>query len=126
MKPKTPAQDPLADEIEAITIIGRTLGNISDPAMRRRILTWASQCFLAEPLAESPAAGAAPTPAPAADATLAVDSLGDLFATAAPAVDDSLTFEAPAAAPAAQPPVKSLVNGFVKDFQRLVVEWQGA
>jgi hypothetical protein len=122
-QPRTPARDTLADEIEAIAVIGRALGNITDPAVRRRILAWATECFLSEPPARTADAPTARRAA-AADTTLAVDAIGEMFSASTSSHED-LAIE-PRVEPQADAPVKTLVHGFVTDFQRLVVEWQGA
>src|SRR5689334_20675170 len=128
MTPQFQVRDTLADELEAIAAIGRALANVPDPVARVRILRWAVDRFLPSEgpatSASTPASGSSAT-APAssstaaADQTLAVESLGELFAPDAPAPP---AVQQP---PAGKQPVETLVRGFVSDFQRLVVEWQG-
>jgi len=101
-------------ELDAIAVIGRTLGNIPDPEVRTRVLRWAIDRFGATQSGGT----AAPAVAKAADPALAVDALGEFFAPHGARGN-------PADPDVAQP-VSSLVHGFVTDFQRLVVEWQGA
>jgi len=137
MSPDPQVRDPLADELEAIAAIGHALANVHDPVARVRILRWAVDRFLPQQIAATgltaPLAPAAPRaesdPAAGVPPIDKADDLDDLFEHE-PASRKALRDAAPAGEPApVQPPpqpVESLVRGFVTDFQRLVVEWQGA
>lgn len=130
MTPQSQVRDTLADELEAIAAIGRALANVPDPVARVRILRWAVDRFLPteSPVVSTGAAAngsasaarsAVSATSSAVDQTLAVESLGELFAPEVPA---QAALQQPAAG---KQPVETLVRGFVSDFQRLVVEWQG-
>lgn len=111
-------RDALTAELEALAAIGHTLAGLPDAAARTRVLRWALERF-------SPDAGPDPTPAPARaiasapDPTLVVDSLEEMF-------EDRPAHAREPESPRATQPVESMVKRFVTDFQRLVVEWQGA
>lgn len=115
--------DTIATELEAMRHIARALDMLPDADARNRVMRWAADRY-----ATSPAA--APTPLepvrPAADPSLAVDGLADLFPHAETPSPDAL---APIGAAALDPPragMESLLRDFVADFRQFAVEWQGA
>jgi hypothetical protein len=108
----------LADELDALAVVARTLAGL-DPAARERVLGWAIARFdVSEPAPRTRAMACQ-----VADPALSVDGV-ELFdpKSASESVDETLTLPAP---PATPPGVESMVRGFVTDFQRLVIEWQG-
>ena len=118
MSKSTFVRNDLADELDALAVIGRTLGGL-DPAARDRVLRWAMERFDASQRATQTAASGRRVQDPA----LSVDG-AELFGPKRPAerVDETLTLPGPSTAPRG---VDSMVRGFVTDFQRLVIEWQG-
>jgi hypothetical protein len=149
--PGSPERDALALELEALETIARAIDSLPDGA-RARVLRWACErCNVIDVFA--PAALAVAPPAepidPRLDPALSVDALDDLFGPSIPHqrewrheepvvaasfdIDDVIA--EPAVQPAQTPPplapetpqtAKSLLDGFVRDFQQLVVEWEGA
>jgi len=119
--------------------IGQALGDLADPAARQRVLNWAAERFAVDGTASpAPALFALPSDVTApfeADAALAVDSLNDMFESAAPHEDDecgafaalgvSDTVSAPAASSPALP-LDVVLRSFAEDFQRFTEEWNGA
>jgi len=109
-------------ELQAMAAIGQALGDLTNPAARQRVLNWAAERFAADGTA-SPA--------------LAVDSLNDMFKSAAPheheddacgefaAFGASDTVAAPAALSPALP-LDVVLRSFAEDFQRFTEEWNGA
>jgi hypothetical protein len=67
-------EDTLAAEIEAMAAIGRALADLPDAAARARVIRWAQERF--DPGGASRSAAPA---AEAADPTLEVESLADVF-----------------------------------------------
>jgi hypothetical protein len=109
----------LADELDALAVVGRTLAGL-EPAARDRVLRWVLERFdRAQP---GPSRQAPTVAREVEDPTLSVDGV-QLFAGRTAEGDDGLTLAAPADIPR---DVESMVHSFVTDFQRLVVEWQGA
>jgi len=109
----------LADELDALAVVGRTLAGL-EPAARDRVLRWVLERFdraQPESVRQPPAVARE-----VEDPTLSVEGV-QLFAGRTSEGDDSLTLAAPATNPR---DVESMVHSFVTDFQRLVVEWQGA
>jgi hypothetical protein len=101
-----------------MAVVGRALAGLPDPEARARVLRWAVERFEV-----GEAAGRSATAARGAeDPALTVDG-ADLFGRESVGPDESLTLPCPSSAPVG---VESLMRGFVTDFQRLVVEWQGA
>ena len=127
--------DPLTQELDAMAAIGQVLGKLTDPAARQRVVRWAADRFAA---GEAGGTEAAPSVAPretfdgpvAADPSLAVDALGDMFAgrTHANAVDidDDLSVDEPADRDAARQPIEAVLRSFAADFQRFAEAWNGA
>src|SRR5262249_27649527 len=73
--------DSLSIELEAMSIIGRVLDAIDDPALRQRVLNWAVERWGGDRLRAKAADAASGSTAinPAGDADLSVDSIGDMF-----------------------------------------------
>jgi hypothetical protein len=125
----------LSGEIEAMAAIGRALDHLTDSTARQRVLKWATERFAADqpvvPVAADQPAGVAGAPL-VADSDLAVDSLNDMFAVAAPDVDDDLgEFGAlPAQAQPAEAvqklPLETLLRSLASDFRAFADEWNGA
>ena len=125
MKTSQTTDEALNAELEALNTIARALASVPDRSARARILGWVNDRFAddgSEPLPAEPRLPRVPAVAAvavaAADPTLTVGSLDDMFESAPPA-------EAPKP-PAGKQPVETLIKGFVTDFNQLVVEWQGA
>jgi hypothetical protein len=108
----------LADELDALAVVGRTLSGL-DRAARDRVLRWAVERFDVS----DPGTGTGAIARQCEDPALSVDGV-ELFdrKSAAERVDEALTIPGPSTTP---PGVESMVRGFVMDFQRLVIEWQG-
>lgn len=110
--------DPLTAELDALATIARALVALPDAQTRTRVLRWALERFPPD----ATATGRVQTAVAVADPMLAVDALDDVFERCEPAEPMA---RAQSPREEAQP-VESMVRGFVSDFQRLVVEWQGA
>jgi len=145
-----PIADDVAAELQAMHAIAAVLARVPDPQARLRVLRWAADRFqpAAAALPQQPAEAAAPAAMASADASLAIDSLHDLFDAPLPidTLDDvSGIFETPVRAsaaraaaapkPASEPrkqpreePARldTLVRGFASELQRLAMEWQSA
>lgn len=127
--------DPLTQELDAMAVIGQVLGKINDPASRQRVLRWAADRFAAAealgvPSAQTVAVREAFEGPVAADPSLAVDALGDMFAGRAHAqhttLDDDLSVNEPAVGEVARQPVEHVLRSFAADFQRFAEAWNGA
>jgi len=128
------ASDPLTLELQAMAAIGQVLSDLTDPAARQRVLTWAAERFAVDGTA-SPALFAPRSDESArveTDPALAVDSLEDMFTSAAPDEDDEFgefgvvdEVSAPAASSPALP-LDVVLRSFAEDFQRFTEEWNGA
>jgi len=128
-------------ELQAMAAIGQALGDLTNPAARQRVLNWAAERFAADGTASpAPAFFALRSDVTArleADPALAVDSLNDMFKSAAPheheddacgefaAFGASDTVAAPAALSPALP-LDVVLRSFAEDFQRFTEEWNGA
>lgn len=115
------AQDPLTQEIDTMAIIGQLLGKLPDPAARQRVLTWAAERYRAEAVMSQ--TEPAPQAAMRDDASLAVDSLKDIFAVVPQEPGDDLVVPA---LESAQQPVQSVLQSFANEFRRFADEWKGA
>ncbi len=126
----------LTEEIEAMAAIARVLGEMTDPAARQRVLNWACERFAAgRAVVEQSEADSH-----AVDPDLAVDSLGEMFASRTEqAIDDDLSefaapdaFAPPESSAATPPPdmsklpIETVLRSFAADFQRFADEWNGA
>lgn len=122
MSKTTYERNDVADELDALAVVGRTLAGL-DPAARDRVLRWAHERFdISQPARPRTAAVGAAVVYQGEDPALSVEGV-ELFAGRPADADDSLTVAAASTNPGS---VESAVRGFVTDFQRLVVEWQGA
>jgi hypothetical protein len=121
-------RDPLTQEIDAMAVIGQVLGKLPDAAARQRVLKWALERYAMEVIApQQQAAPRAEAPA-AADATLAVDSLNDIF-NESRGFDEDLSacmLEPAVEGESAKAPLQKVLQSFAKDFQRFAEEWKGA
>jgi hypothetical protein len=130
----------VAAEVDAMGQVARALAALPDAQSRARVLRWATDRYHVEatPMAApavpltiaAPAvpammavAGADPS---GADLSLEVDSLHDLFPGRPPADidEESLSIAEPAKS-AQESGIESMIRGFVADFQRFALEWQG-
>jgi len=124
MSKVTYERNDVADELDALAVVGRALVGL-EPASRERVLRWALERFnVASPPHQALASSAIAAPIASAtdDPALSVEGV-ELFAGRSTDDDESLTLATASANPGN---VESAVRGFVTDFQRLVVEWQGA
>ena len=116
-------------ELEAMAVIARVLGTLPDNAARQRVLRWAAERSGVDAMVLSAALTATAPVSVADDPALKVDSLEDMFATAA-LPDDDLTVpvdEPPPAAPdTSKLPVADILKSFAAEFQRFAEEWNGA
>jgi hypothetical protein len=140
--------DDVTVELEVIQSVGRALARLSEPEAQRRVIRWINDRFQ-QNLVTSAADTTRPgTPVAAEDPMLVVDELTDLFErpgftptlhreavapalpreVAAPAMHLEVAAPAMHREVAAEPEqgIDSLVRGFVTDFQRVALEWQGA
>ena len=121
-------KDPLTQEVDAMAIIGQLLGKLPDAAARQRVLKWALERYAMEVVAPQQQAAPGAGTSPAADATLAVDSLNDIFEDSR-GFDENLsgcTLEPPVDGEASKAPLQKVLQSFAKDFQRFAEEWKGA
>jgi len=122
------ATNSLQSELETMAVVGRALGDLTDPAARQRVLRWAAERFAAD-LAQTPSTSQVIAPASSAsDPALAVDSLSDIFSVVHDRIeseeaDDTLSFEQPAFE---KQPLETMIRSFAADFQRFAEEWNGA
>ena len=125
-------RDPLMTELEAMAVISRVLETLADSATRQRVLRWAAERAGVQEVAFSNALEATTmSPVrPADDPALKLDSLEDMFGTAAPvednlaiAVDDPVEVTLPDTSKA---PVADILRSFAAEFQRFAEEWNGA
>lgn len=113
--------DTIATELEAMRHIARALDMLPDADARDRVMRWAADRYAASAGAPAPLE---PIRA-AADPSLAVDGLADLFPHGDATRRDALLL----AAGAIDPPrtgMESLLRDFVADFRQFALEWQGA
>lgn len=104
-------------ELEVIQAVGQAVGRLSDPDAQRRVLRWINDRF--QPATASYVAAGATTDT--IDSQLGVDGLAEFF-------------DSPGAKPTshqdgAKPGeggLEKLVSGFVADFQKCVLDWEGA
>jgi hypothetical protein len=122
-------RDPLMTELEAMAVIARVLGTLPDNTARQRVLRWAAERAGVDAAVLSAAITAAVPVAVADDPALKVDSLEDMFVTAA-RPDDDLTVPVdeplPAAPDTSKLPVADILKSFAAEFQRFAEEWNGA
>jgi hypothetical protein len=132
--------DEVGAEVEAMGEVARVLAALPDAQSRARVLRWAMDRYRVEatPMAAPtvPVTMAAPA-VPAtmaiagadrsgADLSLEVDSLHDLFPARPPAdIDEAALSLAEPSRPAQESGIESMIRGFVADFQRFALEWQG-
>jgi hypothetical protein len=127
-------RDPLMTELEAMAVISRVLETLSDSATRQRLLRWAAERAGVEAVAFSKGLEVTTTsPVRAADdPALKLDSLEDMFDTAAPIEDDlTVVVDEPIASLPVPPetskaPVADVLRSFAAEFQRFAEEWNGA
>jgi len=119
-------------ELEAMAVISRVLETLADSATRQRVLRWAAERAGVQEVAFSNALEATTMSpvGPADDPALKLDSLEDMFGTAAPvednlaiAVDDPVEVTLPDTSKA---PVADILRSFAAEFQRFAEEWNGA
>lgn len=123
---RKPDMDDVTVELEVIQAVGRALARLPDADAQKRVINWINDRFqsASTPVA-STRGGHGDTVI--ADAQLAVEELSEFFeqpvtvARTAPPV--TLHREAAEPEPAG---IDALVRGFVSDFQRVALEWQGA
>jgi hypothetical protein len=108
--------DEMETELHVMMTVGRALATLHDPAARSRVLRWAAERFQDTPMETVPSRAVS---APADPCLTVEDDLGDLF-------NAPSAFPHPEVHHAArdEPPLDSLVRGFVDDFQRVALEWQ--
>jgi hypothetical protein len=126
-------------ELEVIHAVGCALARLPDADAQRRVIRWINDRF-------QPSAAAAPDhsdrPGPGStvgDPNLVVDELAEFFEVPGAGRKPTFTMHRDADAEpmdaemvvpekAGGPPtgIDSLVRGFVSDFQRMALEWQGA
>ncbi len=122
----------LSQELDAMAALGQVLGNLTDPAVRQRVLHWAAERFALEmPAGTQPAAVPEHSPQPQRadiDPALAVDSLDDMFSVGLEGIDEDLDVFAFAEPQLATPkaPIEVVLRSFAADFQRFAEEWNGA
>jgi len=137
------ASDEVGAEVEAMREVARALAALPDAQSRARVLRWAMERYhldatpMAAPVLPVVAAPAVPVAmaAPAVpeamtvagpDQSLEVDSLFDLFPATHPAdIDEQSLSLAEPSRPAQESGIESMIRGFVADFQRFALEWQG-
>lgn len=107
--------DEVDTELDVMMTVGHALATLRDPAARSRVLRWAAERFQGTTMGTVPSRVVSEP----ADPCLTVEDLGDLFnepsASPHPEVHHTAREE---------PPLDSLVRGFVDDFQRVALEWQ--
>ncbi len=115
---KRPEMDNVTIELEVIQAVGHALAQLPNADAQRRVLQWINDRFQpsSSPSAPRPAPDAATT-----DSTLGLDGLEELFEH--PGFTPTMHHEA---VTPEEPRLESLVHGFVSDFQRVALEWQGA
>lgn len=127
--------DDVTLELEVIQAVGRALAKLPDGEAQRRVVRWINDRFQPSAVAASSDRSDHPGPGSAiADPFLAVGELEDLFEVpgAKPPTMHREAAARPIAAaqiakaPEPEPGIDSLVRGFVSDFQRVALEWQGA
>src|SRR5215470_2262811 len=79
---QTTDTDQVADEFDAISVIGEVLERLPDAAARARVLRWAAERFAIQTTATAAAPVSVAAAANAFDPTLSVDGLQDLFPAA--------------------------------------------
>ena len=98
-------KDPLTQEVDTMAIIGQLLAKLPDGGARQRVLKWAVERYASEASTQV-RTDAGVKASEGADATLAVDSLNDIFG---------------------EPQgVKEELQSFAKDFRQLADEWKVA
>jgi hypothetical protein len=105
-------------EIEVIQAMSQALARLPDQESQRRVLRWINDRF-------QPSSGShdgPSTPNGVVDSNLGVDGLADLFDP--PGMKPIMHCED--VEPTEQRGLETLVRGFVADFQRCALEWQGA
>lgn len=124
--------DDVTVELEVIQSVGRALARLSDADAQARVIRWINDRFQ-QSSASKPANATVNGPrpgrfTPALDAALGVDELEDFFERpgATPVMHRESVAEREPAAPQQEVGIDSLVRGFVSDFQRVALEWQGA
>lgn len=123
-----PVMDDVTVELEVIQSVGRALARLSDAEAQHRVIRWINDRFQqTDPPSSTHQKG--PGAMTLADPFLGVDELSDLFEDANPMMHSEMVErEALALAPEPEPDagLDSLVRGFVSDFQRVALAWQGA
>jgi len=116
-------KDSLTKELEAMAMIGRVLGDLTDPAVRSRVLRWAAERFGAESVLQQHvvAAPRADT-STVADPDLSVDSLTEIFETPRPYVADLVADDVVEK----KQPLESVLRSFADELRALAEEWNGA
>lgn len=122
-EPKHDSHDALSIELEAMSIIGRVLDAIEDPALRQRILNWAAERWGGRAKSTDAAQGTAAIPP--ADSDLSVDSIGEMFADSPEGRPDRAPIDI-SPKTERKAPVESMLQSLAADFQRLADEWNGA
>jgi hypothetical protein len=127
-------------ELEVIHAVGRALARLPDADAQRRVIRWINDRFQQPSVAAAPDHSDRPGPgSTVSDPSLVVDELAEFFEVpgagrkptftmhrraGADPVDAEMVVAEKAAEP--KPGIDSLVRGFVTDFQRIALEWQGA
>jgi hypothetical protein len=120
------AEDEFGAEVEAMGEVARALAALPDAQSRARVLRWAMERYHLDATPMAAPAVPVTTAVAGPDASLEVDSLYDLFPATHPAdIDEESLSIAEPAKPAQESGIESMIRGFVADFQRVALEWQG-
>ena len=124
-----PKMDDVNVELEVIQAVGHAIAQLPSPEAQRRVLQWINDRF--QPTASRPTAGRPAPEAQTGDSMLGLEGVEELFERpgVTPTIHRSAVDPKEPNVAAAVPEdarLDSLVHGFVRDFQRVALEWQGA